>query len=240
MDIKELIFGKKEATSTELKKETGNTEIKEAYLDVKDAAINRQAASSLYMVSTALSLARFFGVAFILALCAIFWMVAHPAQPLPFAVTPQGRIIPIQPLSNPIIGEDQLLSIAQNDIVQSYTFTFANFNQQMAYLKPLFAPSAFIAFQNSLASSKTISALQSQKLIISAVPQNAPTIVAQGSIGGALAWHIQMKTLINYASDGVSSSQTRTKYINIVLQRADTTKYPIGVRIVQLYASNVK
>lgn len=238
MDIKTLIFGKK--TETTQPKENSNSEIKEAYLDVKDAAINRQAASSLYMVGVALSLARFFGVALIIALGAIFWMVAHPAKPQPFAVTPQGRIIPIQPLSNPIIGEDQLLSIAQNDIVQSYTFTFANYDQQMAYLKPLFSPEAFIAFQNSLASSKTISNLQSQKLIISAVPLNAPTLVAQGSIGGALAWHIQMKVLINYASDGITNAVSRTKYVNIVLQRANTTQYPIGVRIVQLYASNVK
>jgi hypothetical protein len=241
LDIKALIFGKKDAVSTSSeKKEAPNADIKEAYIDAKDATINRQASSSLYMVSTALSLARFFGVALILALCAIFWLVAHPAKPQPFAVTPQGRIIPIKPLSDPIIGEDQLLSIAQNNIVQAYTFTFANYNQQMAYLKPLFSHAAFIAFQNSLVSSKTIGNLQSQKLIISAVPLNAPSIVAQGSIGGALAWHIQMKILINYASDGVASAQNRTKYVNIVLQRANTTKYPIGVRIVQLYASNAK
>lgn len=238
MSITSIIFGKpKDKTPEEVEKNHTKEQIKEAYVNSADAAVNKHSASALNVASTAISIARLFALALAISVGIIFWMVAHPAKPVPFAVTPNGRIIPLQPLSTPIVGEDQLLSIAQNDIIQSYTFTFANYEKQMAYLRPKFSSAAFTSFQASLAGSKTISRLQDEKLLISAVPLGAPVLIAQGILNGRLSYHIQMRVLITYSSDSKTSTQSSTKTINIVLQRANTRRYPDGVKIIQLYAA---
>lgn len=161
----------------------------------------------------------------------VVWFATHPTPPHYFAVTPDGRIIPVEALSSPLLSTAQLLSIVQQWSVDNYTFNYKNYRREFQRISGHFSADAWQQWFASLNSKGIISAMRRNSWVVSAVPTGAPVIIARGMVNGAYAWRIQMPMLVDYASD--TSHKDIHYVVTMVLQRAPAIQHANGVKIVQ-------
>lgn len=165
------------------------------------------------------------------SLALVVWFATHPTPPQYFAVSPQGRIIPIEALSTPLLSTAQLLSIAQQWAVDNYTFNYQNYRQEFQRYSGHFSADAWKEWLSSLHQKGIISAMEKNSWVVSAVPTGAPVIIADGMVNGAYSWRIQMPMLVDFASD--ASHKNIHYMVTMVLQRAPVTQHADGVKIIQ-------
>ncbi len=165
------------------------------------------------------------------SLALVVWFAAHPTPPEYFAVSPDGRITPIEALSTPLLSTAQLLSIAQQWSVDNYTFDYQNYRMEFQRISTHFSSGAWKQWFSSLNSKGILAAMKQNNWVVSAVPTGAPVIIAQGMVNGAYSWRIQMPMLVDYASD--TSHKNIHYVVTMVLQRAPATQHANGVKIVQ-------
>ena len=165
------------------------------------------------------------------SLALVVWFATHPTPPKYFAVSPNGRVTPIEALSTPLLSTAQLLSIAQQWSVDNYTFNYQNYRREFQRIASHFSADAWKQWFASLNSKGILAAMKRNNWVVSAVPTGAPVIIAQGMVNGAYSWRIQMPMLVDYASN--VSHKNIHYVVTMVLQRAPATEHANGVKMVQ-------
>ncbi len=165
------------------------------------------------------------------SLALVVWFATHPTPPKYFAVSPSGRVTPIEALSSPLLSSAQLLSIAQQWAVDNYTFDYQDYRREFQRYSNHFSADAWKEWLSSLNEKGIISAMRQNSWVVSAVPTGAPVIIAEGMVHGAYSWRIQMPMLVDFASD---TSHKNIHYtVTMVLQRAPVTQHADGVKLIQ-------
>ena len=151
-----------------------------------------------------------------------------------FATDPQGRITKLQPLSQPVISQEAILSWANQAIVSAYTYNFVSYRGQLQKLSASFTPDGWMQFQDALTKTRNLQTVISQQLIATAVATGAPVIEDQRVIAGRYSWKISMPVLVKYQSANKNYSQSLV--VRVVIQRVPVYTNPKGVGIVQFIA----
>lgn len=165
---------------------------------------------------------------------AIIGMVNEPVQVQYFATDPQGRIVKLQPLSQPVISQEAVLSWANQAIVSAYTYNFVSYRSQLQKLSDYFTPDGWKQFQDALTKTRNLQTVIAQQLVATAVATGAPVIEDQQVISGRYSWKISMPVLVKYQSSSKNYSQSLV--VRIIVQRVPVYTNPKGVGIVQFIA----
>lgn len=151
-----------------------------------------------------------------------------------FATDPQGGIRELVPLERPIQSMHEVLNWATGAITQAYTMNFANYQQSLQESRPNFTPGGWIGFEEALRANGVIDAIVRGKYVATAVPQEAPVVVAQGIVDGRYAWKIQVPIMITYESASQRTSQRALVTATVV--RRSEQEHPRGLGIAQVIA----
>lgn len=152
-----------------------------------------------------------------------------------FAVDPEGGIVEVVPLERPIQSTNEVLSWATDAIVQAYTLSFANYQQQLSDYRNLFTEPGWAGFEQALENNKILDTVIKQKLVTRAVPAGAPVIVSQGiTQGGRYGWQIQLQLIVTYESASGRNSQTIN--VDALVVRRPESENPRGLGIGQIIA----
>lgn len=166
----------------------------------------------------------------------VYYYYTHQKEPSYGAVfNYQGNnyLIPMTPLTMPIINRQSLLLWASQAATASYTYDAANYkNQFAALLKRYFTKDGGNAFMQALENSGAIDNLLSKKLVVTSVVNGAPLILKQGLLFGVESWRVQVPILVNYQS--ASETQTASYIITMLIVRTDPTVKPEGIGITQI------
>lgn len=165
----------------------------------------------------------------------IMHLVNEPVQVQYFATDPQGRITKLQPLSQPVISQEAILSWANQAIVKAYTYNFVSYRSQLQELSDSFTPEGWEQFQNALTKTRNLQTVIAQQLVATAVATGAPVIEDQRVIAGRYSWKIAMPVLVKYQSSNKNYSQSLT--VRVIIQRVPVYTNPKGVGIVQFIAN---
>lgn len=152
-----------------------------------------------------------------------------------FAVTPDGRVIPIQPLSSPLLTDAQVLSLAQSIAVDAYSFDFANWRTSMNRVSSHFNQKAWEQWMSSMQQNGVLDAVVRQKMVVSATPTSTPVKVGTAMVAGSYAWKIQIPLLVTYAS--ANDATTQQLVVTMVLRRAPLAVHEDGAEVIQMVAS---
>lgn len=151
-----------------------------------------------------------------------------------FATDPMGGIRELIPLERPIQSMNEVLNWATGALTQAYTMSFANYRESLQEVRPHFTRGGWIGFEEALHASGVIDSIVNGKLVATAVPQEAPVVVAQGIVEGRYAWKIQMPILVTYESANQRSSQRTLVTATVV--RVSELEHPRGLGIAQIIA----
>lgn len=173
-------------------------------------------------------------VALIVSVTANFYLILNRPAPLYFA-TDRGNLIPMTPLSQPNLAQENLLRWVTEAAVKVYTFDFQNYRGQFQDASRNFTPEGWNEFKTAMERSNTLDYVKDKRLVVSAAPTGSPVISNEGVVAGVYAWKIQMPVLVTYS--GANESSTQPLILTMVITRVPTLSSPDGVGISQFVAA---
>jgi len=165
----------------------------------------------------------------------IFYQIVNRPEPRYFATTVDGRIMPLYPLSEPMISPPELLQWAHRASIGAYTYNFVNYRDAMQELQNQFTPDGWRYYEDALKMSRNLEMVIAKKLIVSAVATGTPVILDQAIINGRYSWKVQIPLLVSYQSPNEQTQ--RAVIVMMIISRVPTVDMPKGIAIVSFVAS---
>lgn len=160
---------------------------------------------------------------------AITYSILSPA-PSKFIVTsPDGRIIPVEPLTAAVKSTEQILAWANMASTKINSFDFVNYKRQLQEASENFTVAGWEDYKKQLISSQNIKYVVDNKLVVTSVATGAPVLDQQGLINGIYSWKVTLPILVKYAGATVQKSFPYT--VSLLIQRVDIQNNPQGIGI---------
>lgn len=198
------------------------------------AAATALAANALSRERYELMIKVIFGMIAVIAIqmVSIVYLATRPVEQRYFTTDPQGNIRPLTALSKPMPATDQVLNWTAMAVTRGYTLSFARYKQQFDEVRSNFTSDGWVSFEDAVTRAGLIETLVKSQLVSTAVIREAPVIVAQGLVGDAYGWRIQVPISVTFQSANVRES--RQSMIEVTVVRVPETQNPAGLGIAQL------
>lgn len=168
-------------------------------------------------------------MALILALAAIY--IFRPA-PESFAVTPDGRIIKLIPLSEGV-GQEAILDFVGRAVIASYSIDFLNWERQLGALAPMYTDSGYNAYMQAVTPFKE--RVVEGRYITAVGLVTPPLIIKSGIMGGITRYRIRMDIMISFEGQAKRIAP-QTWRIDLLVDRVPTSRNPLGIQISSIVA----
>ena len=164
--------------------------------------------------------------------------VATPAKRTYFATTPTGALIPIVPLSAPIMDQSALNNWTVNAVTKAFTLTFNNWKANIQAAQQDFTPNGAESYRAGLEKYHILSLITSENCNLSAVVTGAPVITSPAGAKdnrGRAYWIVEFPMTWTYSTGGPQSSTTSNNVIaKVIVVREPQTVAASGLAIDQL------
>lgn len=156
----------------------------------------------------------------------------NPVEPVYFATTSSGQLIPIVPLSTPNMSSAAIVQFAADAVRESYSFDFSNYKSQLNKAgSEYFTPDGFNKFLKALVDSGNLEAVKSKRLIVKTIVTGVPAITNQGPFNGVYSWRIEVPVSVHYqGSDAINKED---HIMTLTIQRRNVLDSSKGVGIIQ-------
>lgn len=157
--------------------------------------------------------------------------------PIYFAATADGRLVRLQPLTQPVLSDGSIKSWVTRSVPEIYSLDFINYRRQLSQAEKYFTP---FGWQNFLqAFNAELANIRDQQLVATASVSDQPVILGSAVINGVYSWKVQVPIMVNYVKGG--QEQTQHFVWTLVLQRVNNNESGemVGIsQIVQTAADN--
>lgn len=162
------------------------------------------------------------------------WMSMRTTQPAYYAALTIGEVVPMHPLSEPVLTNDFITEWSALTARSIYNLSFSSYQSQLDAVKSRFTSNGWDKLNDALKSSGMIDQLVGSRLILSAVVSGAPVVTSEMVLHGRFMWRVQMLVLVTYTS---ASQQTqRTISVTMDVQRVPTLDASQGIQITNFTA----
>lgn len=165
---------------------------------------------------------------------AVGYKAIYPGKTKYYASMTTGEVIPLPPLSEPVVTDQYILQWASLATRAALNLDFVNYDKQLKTAEIYFTDNGWSAFTKALDKSGLLSTVQAKKLMMSAVVPNTPIITFAGVAHGRYMWRISMPVLVTYGS--ASDQRQRKMTATIVVSRVPVLDTPEGIQIVDFEA----
>jgi len=153
-----------------------------------------------------------------------------------FATTEDGRLVPMEPLSEPNLSSPALLSWAAQSVTETMTFGFNDYRRRLQESSRHFTRRGWGSFVKALQDSSMIETVEKNRQVKTAVPSQAPTIISEGLVNGVYTWQIQLPILVT-TEYGAQQQTNQNMVVNLTVIRVPKLESPNGVGIEQWIAT---
>ncbi|OGT52825.1 MAG: type IV secretion protein IcmL [Gammaproteobacteria bacterium RIFCSPHIGHO2_12_FULL_41_15] len=143
-------------------------------------------------------------------------MVLRTSKTNYYATTTTGQIIPMQPLSAPVVTGSYLLQWAELATRACFNLDFVHYSQQLEQASSYFTPTGWNALMGALKKSKVLDSLEQNKLMMSAVVDGPAVILDEEIVRGRYTWRVQLPLLVTYTSASENKQAHFTVTMDIV------------------------
>lgn len=192
-----------------------------------------------YTAGQSIRLFSVLGIALACSLAMNFYNASKPTHYSYIAVTPDGRIIPLVPLSRPLPSSFDIGFWATQKTQQLFSLDYQNYRNQLSNSEQFFTSSGWRAFERALGEQNLIGWIQQNRYVIKASLVDAPVIESQGILGssGMYGWDITFHIKLNMSSGNGATDQEVFWKVNMLVLRSPQTISPDGVQIQNLAIS---
>lgn len=164
------------------------------------------------------------------------YLILEPVLPKYFASSPDGQIIELKPLDQPVLSQSGLLNWVGETVTQTLALDFLHWRKKLTDARANFHPEAFKSFVGSMKDTGILKMIEDKRLNLSAVVAQAPVITQSGMLNGRMTWVIECPIILSYeSSKGVELTQKLLATVRV--RRESTATTPRGVAIQQIVLS---
>ena len=177
------------------------------------------------LVTNALTAAAFAGYVFF-----------HSTVYIAVAATPDGRLVPLTPLDEPIMSDAALRNWTVAAVTEAFTLGHHDWRLRLAGIRGKFTDSGYRSFLAGLDDSLFLDRLRDNLQVASAVARGAPVIIdTRRFAGGRIGWSIEFPLLVTFEAGSRRISQNLLA--QVLVMRVPLEERPAGIGIEQLIAS---
>ncbi|WP_310622285.1 DotI/IcmL/TraM family protein [Flexibacterium corallicola] len=176
-----------------------------------------------------------FGLICIIALLSFFiiYLAMRPVEERNYAVDPQGRILPLQALSEPIQSDNYVINWASTSLQAAYTMSWASMEEFNARNRHNFTDAGWHGFEKAITQSGFLENMTNNQVITSAVANGVPIINARGvTSSGQYGWLVEVPLMLQMRS--ASKVVNKSLLAQITIVRRPVTENPRGLGIAQI------
>lgn len=141
------------------------------------------------------------------------------------------------PLYQPNVSQEQLLAFTTEAVMSAFTYDFNDYRRHFQHTSSrYFTQVGWSNFITKLRESGNLSAVIDNKLVVKAVPTDAPYIVSQGMDSGIYSWTIQMPLLLVYQGSGQEQTK-QNLVVKINVRRTGNLEGQNGIAIDNMIAT---
>ncbi len=166
------------------------------------------------------------------ALAGYVWM--HSTVYITVAATPDGRLVPLTPLDEPIMSDAALRNWTVAAVTEAFTLGHHDWRLRLAAVRESFTDAGYESFLEGLNESLFLDRLRDNLQVASAVAQGAPVVTDTRFFQGRLGWAIEFPLLVTFSAGARSVSQDLIA--RVLVMRVPLSERPAGIGIEQLIA----
>ena len=169
-------------------------------------------------------------IALMISVVMNFVLIARKPTQQYFAVTADGRITPLIPLSQPLVSQEEVVQFAQECVTKSFSLDFVDrdIKTKLESLHSCYTDIGFKALMDAMDSSGLISKIRTGRLVSSAAATGAGVIVAEDpSDPLGFKWVVQQP--ISITLENQTQRRSYTFIVETAVQRIPTVDNPRGM-----------
>ena len=159
----------------------------------------------------------------------------HSTVYIAVAATPDGRLVPLTPLDEPIMSDAALRNWTVAAVTEAFTLGHHDWRLRLAGIRENFTDSGYRSFIDGLGDSLFLDRLRDNLQVASAVARGAPVIVDTRHFAGRIGWAIEFPILVTFSAGARQVSQELIA--QVLVMRVPLEERPAGIGIEQLIAS---
>ena len=151
--------------------------------------------------------------------------------PVIFQSTAEGALMAEQPLDVSNQQENALLNWVADLVMTINTFNFVNHESMVQAGSIFFMPAGYKEYQEALRKFKIVEKVLERKLVLKAIPLDAPHVVLEKVFAGRYMWKIQIPVQFKYQSVGFSD--TDQYQITLIVMRVPVSEAQRGILVLK-------
>jgi intracellular multiplication protein IcmL len=148
-----------------------------------------------------------------------------------FAVSAAGTRQQMTGLDAPNLNKPALTAWMAAATTEIMTFNFLNYDEVFGKSKRFFSKDGWTSFSDALLKSGILKAVTDYQQVITSIPREQPTVVAEGIIEGQYRWVMSVSLIMTIKAG--SKKQSKGNQVMVILVKEDTIENPMGVGIYQ-------
>ena len=150
--------------------------------------------------------------------------------PVYFGMGQDMTLLPMVPLSEPILNESALKNWVGEAVSASFNLDYLNWRKQLSDARQYFTRTAFGRFAETLDGEGHLPLIRQHRALMHAVIQGTPVLTRSGVVSGVLLWEFELPLLISYET---SRGRIASNGVIVIAQvrRVPATDYPRGVAL---------
>jgi intracellular multiplication protein IcmL len=176
-------------------------------------------------------------LAMLLMTTVLYYVVVVRPSTAYFASTPDGILIRLQPLTQPIKSDQFVAQWAAKAAQQVFTFDWVNYRAQMSRASDNFTRNGYNSLITSMNKNNYFQLVTQRRMIVSSVTTGPPVIVDRGILNGIYRWRISMQLLVKYQGVNESDTITVPLTVDMTVQRVSQEVNIRGIGISEFQAA---
>ena len=162
------------------------------------------------------------------------YVYGHSTVYITVAATPDGRVIPLTPLDEPIMSDAALRNWTVTGVTESFTMGHHDWRLRLSAAREYFTDAGYASFIGELEDSGFLTRLRDNRQVAAAVVQGAPVIVETRVLAGRVGWTIEFPILVTFSAGAKRVNQYLIA--KVLVMRVPLEERPVGIGIEQLIA----
>ena len=163
------------------------------------------------------------------------YLARHDTVYVPVAATPDGRLVKLTPLSEPIMSDAALKNWAVSAVVEAFTLGHHDWRMRLSAVREHFTDDGYDSFLQGLEDSRFLTRLRDNLQVATTVARGAPVITGSRVFDGRVGWQIEFPILVTFQAGRRTASQNLVA--RVLVMRVPLSERFRGIGIEQLIAA---
>jgi len=169
---------------------------------------------------------------------ALGYVMTRPPETLSYLMDEDGRVVKLESTRTQSLTETQVLDWAARKIGSIHSLTFTDYRDHVQSLRADFTKTAFLEYQRALLASKSLDKVKGDRLVMWAVPKEAPKLLSAKLVNGKFTWVVEMK-ITQYLAGGEYVASGTDMLATMTIERVSRARNLSGVVINKYLAKEI-